>query len=176
MCSNVENLCLRLNLEEDKISFYEYCKTKGNTSEDLNLKALEEMNYADQISLPKLKSIVLVPSRSCCTTAHANRIERFIQTIIEQKSGSLQSFWTSIPSCTVTYAPLNIKDMIAWKENKSLEMLAAHPMPAMESLSSNKYMEKGDFMDSRLKQIECGFWRDVSLHKRYEKSFLSIIF
>lgn len=168
MCKNLENLCLRLNLDEDKMSFYDYCRAKGNPSENFKIKALENLDDSEQIRLPKLKSIVLVKSSRNRTEANSNQIDRFIQTIVRQSRDNLQCFWTSLPFSEVScipphlYVPFNLKEMIAWKETKSIKMpLVLEPTPAMESLACNKYMERGEFHSTRFKQIECGFWKDV---------------
>ena len=64
--------------------------------------------------------------------------------------------------------------MISWKENGGLGDLNLASMSAMQSLAYNKYMQRGEFHLPNLKQIECGFWKDVC--SLFYLSFVYLIF
>ena len=94
------------------------------------------------------------------------QMESFVQQIVERSSSYLQCWWAPIPFVPVRETNLfSLKNLIAWKESKSFgNSLQLHEarLPAMESLACNKYMQKSDYHVAQLKQIECGFWKDVS--------------
>ena len=94
------------------------------------------------------------------------QMESFIQEIVERSSSYLQCWWAAIPFVPVRETNLfSLKNLIAWKESKNFgDSLQLHEarLPAMESLACNKYMQKSDYHVVQLKQIECGFWKDVS--------------
>ena len=96
------------------------------------------------------------------------QMESFIQQIVEKSSSYLQCWWSPIPFVPLRETNLfNMKNLIGLKESKSFgNSLQLHDarLPAMESLACNKYMQENDYHAVQLKQIECGFWTDVSSH------------
>jgi hypothetical protein len=89
---------------------------------------------------------------------------RFIQKIVEKSNSQLQCLWTAVPFLSVRDLSFNLNNMVAWKETKNYNNIILSPFKrflSIESVACNKYMERGDFNLPQLKQIECGFWKDV---------------
>ena len=91
------------------------------------------------------------------TKPRETHTEKFIQKIGEICSGNLQCWWAPLPSVPVQESDFNLKTMFAWKES----YIIPFRMPVMESFASNMYMQIGSFGSPQLKQIECGFRKNV---------------
>ena len=93
------------------------------------------------------------------------QMKSFIQHLGERSSCYLKCWWAPIPFLPIRETNIfTMNNLIGWKEStsfgNSIQLHEAH-LPAMESLSCNIYMQKGDYYAVHLKQIECGFWKDV---------------
>lgn len=130
----------------------------------LDILALKNDEYCSPVPPRSLKSIaVLVHGRSKNVEGP---MEKFIQKIVESTNSHLQCLWTAVPFLNVRDSSFNISNMVAWKETKNYNNIILLPfkrLPSIESVACNKYMQRGDFNLPQLKQIECGFWKDVSV-------------
>jgi hypothetical protein len=152
---------------EERNSTQEELEIENGTSRKainnlFDILALQKAEYCSPVPPCSLKSIVvLVHSR------HKNLegpMERFIQNIVEKSDSHLQCLWTAVPFLSVRDTSFNISNMVAWKETKNYNNIILLPfkrLPSIESVACNKYMQRGDFNLPQLKQIECGFWKDV---------------
>lgn len=167
-CKNLENLCIRLTLEEEKPTCPDDIKIKDWHSRKTINSLLEtfDMETAERYDpLPprSLKSIVVLVHNKSRTIE--GPMERFIQKIVDKSSSYIQCLWSAVPFFILRDMGFNIKNMIAWKETKNFsDIVLRQKRPSfLESLASNKYMQRGDFNVPQLKQIECGFWKDVRI-------------
>ncbi|KAK4004674.1 Uncharacterized protein APZ42_015845 [Daphnia magna] len=164
-CKNLENLSIRLTVEQEKLVYPEDLKIEDWPSRKTINNLLESfaVDSAERYCpLPprSLKSIVVLVHNKSRTLE--GPMEQFIQKIVDKSSSYIQCLWAAIPFLTLRDMGFNIKNMIAWKETKNFSdiVLRQKRLPFMESLASNKYMQRGDFNLPQLKQIECGFWKD----------------
>lgn len=160
---------MRVDLEKEIPEEFRYCNLGTSTSRanSILLRARENSSSEpiecwNHFPLHSLKSFALQHSSRTKAVALDPEMESFIQQIVEKSCSYLQCWWAPIPSVPVHETGFNLKNMIAWKESKSFGDVVPLHMPAMESLACNKYMQRGDFNSPHLKQIECGFWKDVS--------------
>lgn len=130
----------------------------------VDILALKNDEYCSPVPPRSLKSIaVLVHGRNKNVEGP---MEKFIQKIVESTNSHLQCLWTAVPFLNVRDSSFNLSNMVAWKETKNYNNIILLPfkrLPSIESVACNKYMQRGDFNLPQLKQIECGFWKDVSV-------------
>lgn len=162
-CGNLSNLCLRLGFEEEKLHSFKVLQLIGKNSiglsQDVTFDSLEE--YWSHPPPCNLKSIILLDNTSSRKRHLRMQMERFIQQVVGQGSSDLQCVWTNITGLSARDARISVKEMIAWKEAEHFGHFVPPPMPTIESLACKKFMQTDDFYSPNLKQIECGFWKDV---------------
>jgi hypothetical protein len=163
----LESLCLRLNIEERKPAYEEDLETENMTprkemNELLDILTLLNDECCSPVPPISLKSIVVLVHGG--NKNLEGPMARFIQKIVEKSNSQLQCLWTAVPFLSVRDLSFNLNNMVAWKETKNYNNIILSPFKrflSIESVACNKYMERGDFNLPQLKQIECGFWKDV---------------
>jgi hypothetical protein len=166
-CTNLESLCLKLNMEERKPDHQEDLETENMTprkemNELLDILTLLNDECCSPVPPISLKSIVVLVHGG--NKNLEGPMARFIQKIVEKSNSQLQCLWTAVPFLSVRDLSFNLNNMVAWKETKNYNNIILSPFKrflSIESVACNKYMERGDFNLPQLKQIECGFWKDV---------------